>query len=497
MIYNLYFHALNQIPGPKLWAATRLTYISSLVRGNIVHDVKRIHQKYGPIVRVAPDDISFATEEAWQEVLGARPGQKQCVKDLVFFTPPPGQHHNIVSVPDIEVHARHRRALNPAFTPSALKAQEPIVESYVDLLISRLTKRVVINKASNNEAVVNMTDWYTFTAFDIIGDLGFGEPFHCLRDSVLHSWIELIFGFIKTSAYAAASRYYPWLSFLINKYFIPKRLLKMSQDHYQLAVSKVHRRINLEKQRPDFMTPVLQQGILPPGQEGKGMTLPEIESTFAILIVAGSETLSTCLSGITTYLLRNPSIFETLAAEVLSTFSSASQIRIAALNDLPYLNAIIQEGLRVCPPLSSGILRVAPKGGTTICGLHIPEGTHVCVHITSINMSPSLFHKPEEFIPERWLPETRLPPEYANDRLSAVRSFGAGPRACIGKQLALAQMRLMLARLAWTFEMGIPEGYGEVLDWQRLKTYVVLEKEAVWVKLRQRGKCVNEGGKLS
>ena len=486
MIYNLYFHRFAKVPGPKLWAATRLTSISSLVRGNFVRDVHRIHREHGPIVRLAPDEISFAKEEAWHEVLGVRPGHNQCPKDPVWFTPPPGMPENIVSVQNIEEHARMRRVLDHAFTPGALKAQEPIIESYVDLLISQLTNKATMLKSPRNEVVLNMLDWYNYMVFDVIGDLGFGEPFNCLRDSTLNPWIEMLFGFIKSSHFVAVARYYPWLSFLINKYLIPKSLLKMADDHYQLAISKVHRRINLEKQRTDFMSPVLLQSNLSHDQEGKGMTLPEIESTFAILIVAGSETVATTLSGLTTYLLRTPSALKTLTNELLSTFSSSSQITIATVKDLPYLNAVIQEGLRMCNPIPTGLPRVAPKDGTTVCGLYLPEGTHISVHPTTISNSPSLFHKPEDFIPERWLPGSRCPAEHVNDRLSAIRPFGVGPRACIGRQVALAEMRLVLARLLWSFEMSVPEGHGEVLDWKSLKTYLVVQREPVWANLRLR-----------
>ena len=295
LIYNLYFHAFGQVPGPKAWAATRLTFISSLLRGNLVHDVSGIHKKYGPIVRLAPNEISFAKEEAWDEIFGLCPGRSPFPKNPIYYSLPPGQPHNIVTTSNVDDHARMRRVLSHAFTPAALKAQEPIIESFVDLLISRLKEELTFSESASNEVVLNMVDWYNYTAFDIIGDLAFGESFDCLRDGVLHPWVALIFNFLKGMTLAASARYYPWLSFLLTRFLVPKRILKMADNHFKLAESKIHHCVNLEKQRADFMTPVLNRAILPQGQEGKGMTLPEIESTLFMLMIAGSETVSTAL----------------------------------------------------------------------------------------------------------------------------------------------------------------------------------------------------------
>ncbi|KAG8532482.1 uncharacterized protein KY384_002359 [Bacidia gigantensis] len=494
LVYNLYFHEFANVPGPKFWAATRLRFIMSLASGQISHDVKRIHEKYGTIVRLAPDEISFAKEEAWNEVLGVRPGYNQCLKDMVYFTPPPYMPHNVVGTPVIEDHARMRRALNHSFTPAALKGQEPIVESYVHLLVSQLVEKAELSGSERMEVTTDVVDRFNYTTVDIIGDLVLGESFDCLKNNALHPWITLIFSFVKAAIFAAAPRFYPWFSFLVETFLVPKSLLKFAENHYQEAVAKIHRRMSIEKQRADLMTPLLKQGILPENQAGKGMTLGEIEASFFMLVVAGSETIATTMTGLTTYFLREHRVVELLASEVRSTFSSPSEITIAALNDLPYLNAVIHEALRLCNPIPSGLPRVAPKGGTTVCGLHLPAGTHVSVSPAAIYRSSSLFHKPEEFIPERWFPEATRPAEHINDHLSAVRTFGHGPRSCIGKQLAMGEMRLILAKLVWHFDFLAPEEHGSILDWQTLKVFLTIEKEPVWVKLRLRNEITVRKG---
>lgn len=110
--------------------------------------------------------------------------------------------------------------------------------------------------------------------------------------------------------------------------------------------------------------------------------------------------------------------------------------------------------------------------------------THISVHPYTIYNSPKCFHRPESFVPERWLPHPSCPVEYASDRLSAVLPFSIGSRRCLGEHLAWFEMRLILARLVWAFDMEA--GDGKSLDWTTLKTYVLVQKRPVSVRLKAR-----------
>jgi hypothetical protein len=76
MIYNIYFHPLAHIPGPRSWAASRLHFVYALIKGTIVHDFERLHREYGPILRIAPDEVTFAKAEAWVDIFQGRPGHQ-------------------------------------------------------------------------------------------------------------------------------------------------------------------------------------------------------------------------------------------------------------------------------------------------------------------------------------------------------------------------------------------------------------------------------------
>jgi cytochrome P450 len=135
-----------------------------------------------------------------------------------------------------------------------------------------------------------------------------------------------------------------------------------------MSKEKIHRRLKGRSKAGDFMSYVLD-----PKNEER-MSLQEIETTFNILIIAGSETTASALAGTTGYLVQNPTILATLVKETRSTFETEAEINLASLGRLQYLSAVIEEGLRMAPPVPSGLPRVVPTGGGVVCGEWLPEG---------------------------------------------------------------------------------------------------------------------------
>lgn len=124
-----------------------------------------------------PNELSFNTAKAWEDIYGHRVGMPNMDKDPIHVGAVeaiPGAT-NLTMAPDIH-HARQRRALAHAFSKQALMEQEPILMGYVNLFVKRLREM-----AHRGEAA-NMVSWFNFCTFDIIGDLSFGEPFGCLDE---------------------------------------------------------------------------------------------------------------------------------------------------------------------------------------------------------------------------------------------------------------------------------------------------------------------------
>jgi cytochrome P450 len=110
---------------------------------------------------------------------------------------------------------------------------------------------------------------------------------------------------------------------------------------------------------------------------------------------------------------------------------------------------------------------------------------------TKVSIRPNILHRsdksleaPHEFHPERWLPEDERPRAFANDDHSGIKAFSTGPTGCAGKMLALAELRLILAKLIWAFDISVDAEH--VVDWTKLKAMIMVEKAPMWVRIKER-----------
>jgi cytochrome P450 len=332
--------------------------------------MKEFHDKYGGIVRIAPDELSFADPQAWKDIYNTRPGHLPFNRNPTWFKAADSGDAKLVVGPNEEAHARYRKTLVHAFSEKSLKEQAPMLEGYVDQLVRKLGE-------INPDTSIDLVDWMNFTTFDIAGDLCFGESFDCLRNGKAHPWVEMSNDFGKGLALIAAVNFYPPLDRLL-RLVIPKQIMQRSTDHMQMSRAKVMKRLSIDSDRPDFVTHILRQNK---ENEVKGqraaMSPAEIGLNMTVLIFAGSETTASGLSGTLRMLLQNKDPFRKLVDEVRSSFVKEKDITAASVGRLEYLDAVINEGLRLCPPVVIGIPRIAPVGGELVCGQFVPEGVSI------------------------------------------------------------------------------------------------------------------------
>lgn len=174
--------------------------------------------------------------------------------------------------------------------------------------------------------------------------------------------------YLKGMSLAAAPRYYPTLEFLLQK-LMPQSIIDGQLQHQQYAHERINKRLDKRSNRPDFMTPFMKNNV-----DFTTMSRAEILSTFNFIIVGGAETSATVLTGLFNHLSRNEAVMRRLCDEIRGAFKREEDITVDACKDLPYLEAVLNEGLRMCNPIPSGLPRVVPPGGDTYCGVYLPGG---------------------------------------------------------------------------------------------------------------------------
>ena len=142
---NLYRHLLSRFPGPRLWAISRIPYVWTLIKGDLTQRTHDLHERYGPIVRLAPNEPSFIDGQAWRDIYDHHQGRPNFPKNPLWMAPGDDGIHSILSANDAD-HARYRRLLSHAFSEKALRQQEDLIQSYIALLVQRLRTRASSTK---------------------------------------------------------------------------------------------------------------------------------------------------------------------------------------------------------------------------------------------------------------------------------------------------------------------------------------------------------------
>lgn len=341
-IWYLYLHPLHRIPGPKSWIIFPILRQISGICGRFDSDMRRFHRTYGTAVRFGRAEVSFITPEAWKDIYGH--GHAQLPKVLTSVS----NTSDIISSNDAD-HSRYRKALSHAFSAKGLQAQEPLVNGYVDKLIERL------RGIAESGVPVDMVKWYNLTTFDVIGDLAFGEPFGGLESAEYHHWVAMVFGFVKVTPFVRLRDAYPIVFQMLKAFLLPRGLMAARQKQIEHAKSTVAKRLrNADAyNRGDFMDSMLRHA-----GEKDGLSVEELEGNANILIIAGSETTATLLSGVTYWLLRTPDVMKKVTDEVRAVMLSEAEItsnNVAAR--LPYMMACLEEALRMYPPVPTGFQR--------------------------------------------------------------------------------------------------------------------------------------------
>ncbi|PON25277.1 cytochrome P450 [Trichoderma gamsii] len=464
VIYNLFFHPLRKFPGPKLWALHYGFYARLELSGEGHRRMVRMHMKYGPVIRVAPNHLAFCHPDAMNDLSSHRkPGQLENGKEESRSLSVP---HSIIGASRTD-HTRMRKAMTNGFSQQSMISQQPLIKVYIDKLFEKF------KEASKKGDKIDAVAWYNYTTFDIVGDLAFGEPFGCLQESTYHPWVDLIFKSIKGIAFDSSFRRMGYLHAILMS-LIPKSMKDKFEQHKKLSEEKVLKRLKSDTDRKDFIASMASR-------KGKDeLTLQELAVNAGILVIGGSETTATALSAATYFLGTNQEPLKKLCEEVRSAFNNEAEIDLFSVGRLNYMLAVLDETMRLHAPVPATTPRTINELGDTIAGYYVPPGTNIDIWYWTMFHYPEYWTQAEDFIPERWLGDSR----FEHDKRQIFTPFSVGPRNCIGKNLAYAEMRLILAKLIWNFDIEIAE---ESIDWdKKCGCYILYEKGPLYVYLKPR-----------
>ncbi|KAK6205928.1 hypothetical protein LQW54_008120 [Pestalotiopsis sp. IQ-011] len=435
-LYNVFWHPLSTFPGPLLWRAFRLPYVVRAIQGRLAFDMLSIHERYGHVVRIAPNELAFAHSSAWRDIMG---GKHDFAKWTEYYKVQDRQPTNIMFAP-AEEHAKMRRAAGVGFSDRVLREMESLIQNSISLLIRRLREECGPPKYTD---MIDISAWYNFTTFDLIGNLVMGESYQCLENADYHPWVRPIFQVTYISAVMSALGHYPQLKSSLLRLFRPI-ISKKILNHQEYTRAKLAKRMQIS--RTDLVQAMLDI------DRNNEAEMDKLVMNASVLIVAGSETTATVLSGVTYLLLTNPDKLAKLEEELRKAFDSDDDITLAKASHLDYMLACLEEAMRLYPPVPVGLPRIVPKGGRIVGGVYVPEGPTSETLIASVQ---SVFWE--------------------------IQDLQAMSDTCSNRSM---WMRLVLARMLFNFDIIL---HDKDQNWMaNQKAYNIWSKAPLLVRLRPR-----------
>ncbi|EXJ59754.1 hypothetical protein A1O7_03901 [Cladophialophora yegresii CBS 114405] len=458
IIYQRWLSPLAKIDGP-FWASLSPVWkLLSFSNGNFHETMLALHERYGPIVRIAPNEVIIADKSAIREIYSTIQG-RDLIKTTYYdaFT---AFRPTIFGQRDPHLHAQRKRIVSHGYSMNALQAMEKYVQERVQIFMRKMSEFA----ASGTE--INLGKWCHFFAFDVIGELAFSEGFGMLETGVEDEHIRLInnqMEFGSTIGMMPSLIPYTKLAWLPIPWL---QSLQAGRERLkELTKSRVERRQEKVSDRKDLLGRLIEAKDPVTGQMLDSI---DLRTEAFSSIVAGSDSTSSALSYTLYHILGHAAVYEALTKELRTTFPERNYLTdetpptYADFGKLPYLQAVIKESLRLTPPATINLPRYVPEGGRVIAGTYFPAKTIVGMSPMPVHLNSEIFGPDAGiFNPDRWI---RGSGGISPDEMQRYwMPFGHGSRQCIGKNVAMMELVKLVGTLLLYFDVKLVTSSGEKL----------------------------------
>ncbi|KAJ5495457.1 Cytochrome P450E-classgroup I [Penicillium diatomitis] len=454
IVYTRVFHPLAAFPGPFCASVSRAWIVRSVINGNPHEVQKRLHARYGHIVRVAPNELSISDPEAVKTIYGVNTGFIKTDFYLAFRAPYTRYPDHFTST-DEKVHAQRRRIVNGVYTMQSILQSEPYIDQCTDVLLQRL------GEYADDETSIDLLEWARMYAYDVIGELYFSKMFGLMKAKGDHLGImKSTDTLIPAMAISAVMPSYLRSFFmLVGVLFSETRnALSALNDLATAAHSAVQGHVQNSSsdegiiRRVDIISKVFK--IHQDQGEKLDFQIDDVKLEAFGGYFAGSDTTAIHLSTTLYYILKNPGVHAALNNEITQATQrgnlSFPHVSYHEASKLPYLSACIKEGARFHPSVALTMPRQVPSNGCQISGKWIPGGVRVGINPAVMQLDEAAFGDDAgEYNPDRWLkPDADKMKRY-------ILQFGAGSRGCMGKNISLCELYKVIPELLRSYRLEL------------------------------------------
>ncbi|PWY79270.1 cytochrome P450 [Aspergillus heteromorphus CBS 117.55] len=479
-VYRLYFHPLSKIPGPKLTVITNLyeLYYDVILGGRFLFQIEKMHQRYGPIVRINNREVHVSDPSFYDEIYASSSRKRDRDNDAyAAFSLP----YATIGTMGHEHHRFRRSLLSDFFSKRSVLALSPFVEERVAKLMERFEGFHKDGKA------VNLSNAFAALTSDVITHYCYGKTWHFLEDEAFRSDIHKSTD--ENSSFAHINRFFP---------FVPETLRKVPPWVMSLVFPGKTAVFEFQESFLQLISASMQSGekvsdkggraifkkLSDPGLPEKERSLRRIEDEVFTLLGAGTETTASTLMLMVYHTAQDRSIVEKLRAELKQLMPTPTSTPTwTELEKLPYLTAVINESLRLSYGIIMRLPRVAPTETLQYKDYVLPPGTPMSTSTWFVHRDPAIFPDPDRFDPERWIQAAAR-----GENLSRyLVSFMRGSRACVGMNLAYSELYLTTAHLVRRFDFELYDTRPEDVRITRDKIIPHAEKGMMRLKAKVTG----------
>ncbi|EXJ71677.1 uncharacterized protein A1O5_05485 [Cladophialophora psammophila CBS 110553] len=386
--YRLLFHPLRHVPGPFLARISVKWLIYHDLAGSRAVSLYAAHEKYGNIIRIAPDELSFSDHTVIKEIYS----QGTTLLKSPFYSGLNEGLPNLFDGIDREAHKETRKLLGHAFARSSIIEAEPLVAEQIDKFLDWIKQK--------EATLMNVYAWFLMLSLDIVSSLLMGQPVGALDSDTEHPYLSNLDNHLIMSGVRWQLPYLlpltSWIPIPSWQFFLTsqRRLYEYGRRAFDVYISNHSR--------------------------------TKRSSEIGSQMIGGTDTTSTTLTYTAWELAKQPALQEVMRNELRTArlHADSEVLRDSDLEELPLLNVVVMEGLRLHPAAPSSLPRVVPKGGVRLSGIRVPEGTTVSMMNFSTHHNREAFPEPFSFNPDRWLKTNGGTPEMKEPTCHSPRGLG-------------------------------------------------------------------------
>ena len=432
---------LQDLPGPDGWPV--LGNLPQIKPAEMHLLLGRWAQQYGRYFQIRMADrrvLVAADHEAVASVLRDRPDGFRRTERLEAIGLEMGFKSGLFGV-NGEVWKRQRRMVMAAFDPGHVKAYYPSLVKCGERLARRWAEA-----AGRGASIDLQADLMRFTV-DAIAGLAFGTDVNTLEsdDDVIQQHLNKILPKLFTRIVSAVPY---WRFFKLPSDRELERAMATVNEAVDGFIAAARQRLNDDPARRAAPHNLLEAMLVAADEPGSGIDDGQVAGNVMTMLLAGEDTTANTLAWCIWLLYRHPTALARATAEVRAVRAEGGPVTLAQLAQLDYVEACMHETMRLKPV--APFLPLQALKDTVVGDVAVPAGTVVINVMRHDSVDEAFVPEAQAFKPERWLGEDGLSPGSAK-RISMP--FGAGPRICPGRYLALQEMKLVLLTLLSQFDI--------------------------------------------